>query len=245
MSSGAAGRSDPGAEDGDASQACDAELVSHFGHALRTPLNSILGFAQILALDRSESLSPAQKERVDLIQAAGWQMLRLIDDMDELSRIDTGRVQIALTAVALEPLIRDSLAQVGSQAATSRIGLRPEGGLEATAQAEPARLKQALVNLLASALRCGRPDGVLQIGVRRAGDRVTIWIGDLGHRMTIEQLRRTFVPLDRPEPQHRPGQGIQIGLALAQKLVERMGGRLCIEGGAASGCELQVVLRTA
>jgi signal transduction histidine kinase len=244
MSAGATERSAPGAQEASVGGGCDPELVLHFGHALRTPLNSILGFAQILALDRSQPLSPQQHERVERIQTAGWQMLQLIDDLDELSRLDAGRLQIALTPVALEPVIRDSLARLDSQAAAAQIRLEPEADLEATVQAEPARLKQALVNLLAGALRGGRPGAALRIGVRRGTDQVAIWISELGQTLTIEQLRRTFVPLERPAPERKPGQGIQIGLALAQMLVERMGGRVCIEPGAVSGFELQIVLRT-
>jgi signal transduction histidine kinase len=244
MSGGAAGRSAPGSQDDPPGQACDAELVSHFGHELRTPLNSILGFAQILTLDGSEPLSPVQKERVDRIQTAGWQLLQSIGDMEELARLDAGRLDIALTAVSLEPVIRDSLVHLDGQAAARRMRLVPEADLQATVQAEPARLQQALVNLLAGVLRCGRAGGVIRIGVRHGADQVTIWIGDSEQAMTTEQLRRAFLPLERPAQAPASGRGLQIGLALAQKLVQRMGGGLRIERAAMGGCELQVLLRT-
>ncbi len=86
MSDGAAAQSACGAHPGPP-EVVDAELISHCRHALRTPLNAILGFAQILALDRDDPLTPVQKERVDQIQAAGWQLLRMIDDAVELARI--------------------------------------------------------------------------------------------------------------------------------------------------------------
>jgi signal transduction histidine kinase len=244
MSAGAAGRSACGPQGDPQSQACDAELVSHFGHELRTPLNSILGFAQILALDPSEPLSPVQKERVDRIQTAGWQMLQSIRDMEELARLDAGRLDIALTAVSLEPLIGSSLAHLDSQAAACRMRLAPEADLQAMVQADPARLQQALVNLLAGVLRCGRAGDVVRIGVRRGADQVAIWIGDSEQAMTMEQLRCAFLPLERPAQASASGRGVQIGLALAQKLVQRMGGGLRIERGAVRGCELQVLLRT-
>ena len=239
MNSGAAGRSSPGPEDAHTSRAAGAEVVSHCGHALRTPLNAILGFAQILLLDRSHPLSAVQKERVDKIQAAGWQMLQLIDDLVELSRMEEGRVEMPLTAVAVGPVIRDSLAQVAAQAAERQIGLQPDADLDATARANPPRLQQVLVNLLAGALRCARSGGVVRIGARTGEQRVCIWIGDAGQTMTLEQLQQAFVPLAQGLTS---GQGLQIGVALAQKLVERMGGSLRIDRGAVSGCEVQVVL---
>jgi signal transduction histidine kinase len=70
-----------------AQQAAGTELVSHCRHAIRTPLNAILGFAQILTLDRQQPLSDVQRERLEQIQAAGWQLLQMIDDALELARI--------------------------------------------------------------------------------------------------------------------------------------------------------------
>jgi len=239
MNTGAAGRSSPGPEDSHTSQPGGAELLSHCGHALRTPLNAILGFAQILLLDRSHLLSPVQKERVDKIQAAGWQMLQLIDDLVELCRMEAGRIDVPLTAVAVGPIIRDSLAQVGAQAAERQIDLQPDAHLDATVRANPPRLQQVLVNLLAGALRCGRCGGVVRVGVRSEVREVCIWIGDPGQTMTLEQLQQAFVPL---APGLTSGQSLQIGMALAQRLVERMDGSLRIDRGAAPGCEVQIVL---
>jgi signal transduction histidine kinase len=243
MSARPAGPSAPDAS-GRAPRASGAELISHFGHALRTPLNSILGFAQILALDRSQPLSPLQKERVDQIQAAGWQLLRMIDEAVELARIAAGRASLQPAPVALEPLLRDLLAQPGEPAFLGRVELEAAASGDAIVWADPARLKQAVGNLLLGALRCERHGGSVQVGVRRRAEAgAVLWIRSSRQAMRPEQLETIFLPFDHPAPADLPGQSAQVGLALAQQLVELMGGRLQIHHDPASGSELQVLLR--
>jgi len=231
------------AEDHPAQAAAGAELLSHLGHALRSPLNSILGFTQILALDRMNPLSAVQKERVDQIQTAGWQLLQLIDDMVDLARIEAGHSSIARAPVALEPPMRESLAQFASQVAAGRIQLDPGAHLDGVVAGDAARLRQALVSVLGGALRCVLRGGSLLIGARRqAGGGALVWIRDSAQSLPAGQLERTFLPLGRRPLDDGPGQGVQIGLALAQKLIEQMGGRLRVHCDPQAGSELQIEL---
>jgi signal transduction histidine kinase len=218
-------------------------LISHCGHALRTPLNAILGFAQILTLDRDHPLTPIQKERVEQIQAAGWQLLQMIDDTVELARIEVGRLNISTTPVALGPVLHKSLVRLGTQAASDRIRLEPGPGLDATAWTDPERLEQIIANLVLGALQLSR-SGSVQIGVRLQGDEdATIWIRGAAPSMTSAQLQRVFLPLDHMAPDNPGSQSVQISLALTQKLVELTGSRLQVHQDPDSQFELQLQLR--
>jgi signal transduction histidine kinase len=98
-------------------------LISRFSHSLRTPLNSILGYAQILALDRAEPLSAVQKERVERIQEAGWQLAKLIDDIVELARIEAGRA-----APSARPAASDGAGPAASGATCDPVPGEASGG---------------------------------------------------------------------------------------------------------------------
>jgi signal transduction histidine kinase len=222
------------------------ELFSHIGHALRTPLNSILGLAQILALDRTQPLSSMQKERVAQIEAAGWQLLDMISDLLDLTRIGAGCLTIPPAAVALEPVIRECLERLAGRAHPGPIDLDPDADLDAIVWGEPVRLKQVLVTLMSGALRHDRGGRGVRIGVRRQTEAgVMIWIRDLGQTMTAEQLERAFLPRDHLGAGPAPNPGTEVGLALTQPLIELMGGRLEVYRGVGSGCELRVHLLAA
>ena len=221
-----------------------SELISHCGHALRTPLNSILGFAQILALDPKQPLSSVQKERVEQIQTAAWQLLQMIDDAVELALLVAGRLNVSMEPVALEPLLRDGLAWLDERAAPDRVRVETGPALSATVWADPARLKQIITNLFRGVLQCARRGDAVRIGVRPHTDGgATLWMrGDAQARL-VEQLESMFLPFDEPVPEDEHCRSVQIGLALAQKLVELMGGRLQVHRDPVSGSELRLLLR--
>jgi signal transduction histidine kinase len=213
-------------------------LISHCAHALRTPLNAILGFAQILALDRDQPLTALQKERADQIQVAGWQLLRMIDDVVELARIAAGRLSVSMGPVTVGPTLRDSLARLGTQAGPDRVHLEAGPGLEATAWADRDRLGQIVSNLILAALQCNRRDPVRVGGRSQVDGGATIWIQGTAPSMTSEQLEQMFLPLDHLAPGDLPGPNVQVSLALTQKLVELIGGRLRVRRDADSRFEL-------
>jgi signal transduction histidine kinase len=220
-----------------------AELISHTGHALRACLNAILGYAQILELDRANPLTPVQKERVDQIQASGWQLLRLIDDALELARIGAGQLAVSMGPVALAPLLRNSLTQLDEPAASSRVGL-DAASHDAIVWADPARLRQVVVKLLLGALKCDRHGGSVLLGLGQSAEGgAMIRIRGDGLALAPGQLEKMFLPLDHPAAKDGPAEGIQVGLVLAQKLVELMGGQLQVHRDPASGSELRVLLR--
>jgi signal transduction histidine kinase len=220
-------------------------LISHCGHALRTPLNAILGFAQILALDRAHPLTALQKERIEQIQAAGWQLLQMIDDAVELARIGEGRLNVSLGSVTLGPVLRNSVARLGTQAVGDRVQLEEGPGLEAAAWADPERLGQIVSNLLRAALQCDRR-GSVGLGARVSGDGgATIWVQGTAPSMSQGHLEKMFLPLDDLARDDAAGRNVQISLALTQKLIELIGGRLQVHRDAVPQFELRLRLRAA
>jgi len=221
-------------------------LISHCGHALRTPLNAILGFAQILALDRNHPLTPLQKERVEQIQAAGWQLLQMIDDAVELARIGAGRLNVSLGSVRLGPVLRNSLARLGTQAAAGRVQLEEGPGLEAAVWVDPERLRQIVANLLLGALQCDR-GGPVRLGVRAGVDgSATIWVQGTAPTMSQGHLEKMFLPLDDDLARDDvAGKNVQVSLALTQKLIELIGGSLQVHRDALPQFELRLRLRAA
>jgi signal transduction histidine kinase len=221
-------------------------LISHCAHALRTPLNAILGFAQILALDRDQPLTPTQRQRVDQIQAAGWQLLQMIDDTVELARIGAGRLDISMVPVVLAPVLRDSLGRLGTQAGPDRVHVEMGPQSETIAWGDPDRLAQITANLVLGALQCNQRGGLLRAGVRSQDDgNATIWIQGVAPSFTADQLEKMFLPLDDEALDSTRGQNVQVSLALTQRLVELIGGQLQVQRGEDSAFELRLHLRGA
>jgi len=227
----------------DASKA-KTRFLSQMSHELRTPLNAMLGFAQLLAADRVEVLTAPQAERVRLITHAGWHLLGLINDVMDISRIESGRFEVVNgcsdissvldEAVALtQPFARTQGVELGERAA-SRVGIG--------AVADPRRLLQVLLNLLSNACKYNRPGGQVRIDVTQAGDEVILDVVDNGAGMTQEHLSHLFEPFNRLGHEGTVIEGSGIGLALARQLVQGMHGRLEIESSPASGTRARVVL---
>ncbi|MGO9838263.1 MAG: sensor histidine kinase, partial [Polyangiaceae bacterium] len=152
-------------------------------HELRTPLNAILGFAQLLQRDRKEPLSDRHKERASQILKGGEHLLRLIDDILDLSRIEAGAISISMEPVGVGEVVNEVKTTLEPMA--SRAGIRLEmaelpPGLPSVA-ADRMRLAQVVMNFASNALKYNRPGGTATIRVSRSeGRRVRISVADTG-----------------------------------------------------------------
>jgi signal transduction histidine kinase/CheY-like chemotaxis protein len=220
------------------------EFLSRMSHELRTPLNAMLGFAQLLATDKAQVLSTGQAERVRLITHAGWHLLGLVNDVMDISRIESRRFEVVNVcgdvssvldeAVALsQPLARSHEVELSERAA-SKLGIG--------AVVDPRRLLQVLLNLLSNACKYNRPNGHVRVEVTQAGAEVFLDVVDNGVGMTKEQLSHMFEPFNRLGNEGHAIEGSGIGLTLTRQLVELMNGRLEIESNPESGTRARVVL---
>ncbi|HEX6707350.1 MAG TPA: PAS domain-containing sensor histidine kinase [Albitalea sp.] len=216
------------------------EFLARLGHELRTPLNSVLGVAQLLSIDPAEPLSPSQSKRVKILQDSGAQLLRLVEDVLDITRIDSGSLQVERVPTDLLVSARDGLNVVEPERAS--FGIRIDDRLprrEAVVEADPQRLQQVFVNLLSNGCRYNARGGRLTLEFRETPDEVSISITDEGPGLTPEQQAELFQPFKRLAPSPDvPGTGL--GLVVAKLLLDQMRGRIRIASAPGRGSTFTV-----
>ena len=212
-----------------ASQAKSA-FLSSMSHELRTPLNAILGFAQMLEIGTPPP-TPLQKRNVDQILKAGWYLLELINEVLDLSMIESGKVMLSREPVALADLLLECRAMIEPQAQRRGISLHfPRLERASFVSADRTRFKQVLLNLLLNAIKYNRPDGSVIVECALVDqDRLRIGVRDTGAGMAPEQMAHLFQPFNRLGKETGVEQGTGIGLVVTKRLVELMGGSIGVE----------------
>ncbi len=215
----------------EAANRAKSEFLSRMSHELRTPLNAMIGFAQLLGLDREPALTPPQREWTQQIQRAGWHLLEMINETLDLARIESGAVQLSLVPVALAPLVAACRAMVAAPAAQRGISIVEAYDGDALAvMGDATRLKQIITNLLSNAVKYNRQGGQLTLTARRllqaGGDVVEIMVADTGLGMSAAQQAALFQPYNRLGRETSGIEGTGIGLVISRKLSELMGGTL-------------------
>ena len=208
-----------------------SDFLSRMSHELRTPLNAMLGFAQLLEIDRRSPLTAGQRPWVAQIQQAGWHLLEMINDVLDLSRIDSGNLRLQTATLELGELVRATTALVASDAAQRGIRISEELSPEASAiLGDATRVKQILTNLLSNAVKYNIDNGRVHIASRLAApDVVEVSVTDTGMGMTPEQMDELFRPFNRLGRERTPLQGTGIGLVISRRLAELMGGSIRVK----------------
>jgi len=210
-----------------ASSRAKSEFVSRMSHELRTPLNAMLGFAQLLELDRQPPLAPHQAGWTAQIQHAGWHLLHMINDTLDLSRIESGTLKLQAETLDLRELLPACLALVEPQARARRLRLDWQVAPQAVAVvADLTRLKQVLTNLLSNAVKYNVDGGRVQVDAHARDGQVEIDVLDSGLGMDAQQLAHLFEPFNRLGREASGVEGSGIGLMIARRLAELMGGSL-------------------
>jgi PAS domain S-box-containing protein len=203
-------------------------FLARMSHELRTPLNAILGFAQLLEQQIGEPQADlaAQRRHVKQIELAGWSLLRMVEDVLDLSRAEAGLLAMASTEVALEPLLRSVIAGMAGAASARRIALRlGEVPAAACVRADAGRLAQVVAQLVSNAIRYGRDGGRVDIAAAPGAGSWRIAVADDGVGIAAARLPQVFEPFCRDDA-CGARQGTGMGLALARSLARRMGGEL-------------------
>ena len=231
-------------EAAEASNRAKSEFLSRMSHELRTPLNAMLGFAQLLELDPRQPLSTEQKPWVSQIQQAGWHLLEMINDVLDLSRIESGNLRLQTETLNLVEMIEATLAMVEGEARQRRIRISQDFAPgTTTVLGDATRVKQILTNLLSNAVKYNAEGGRIHIGSRPVGaDLVEIAVTDTGLGLTPEQLGELFQPFNRLGRERSAQQGTGIGLVISQRLAELMGGSLRANSVAGQGSSFILTL---
>ena len=220
------------------------QFLSSMSHELRTPLNAVLGFSSLLRHEGADRLSPQQLAQLDHVQQAGWHLLRLINDVLDLSRIEAGQFGIELHGVELAPLLDEAVQMSQLLAGQSRVTLAA-GYRDAPAvwaMADPTRLRQVVLNLLSNAIKYNRAGGSVQVAVSRRDGQVAIEVLDTGLGMNAQQLAHLFEPFNRLGRDRQGFEGTGIGLSLARQLMQLMQGTVRVTSEEDSGTRVVLML---
>ncbi|MGQ9566678.1 MAG: sensor histidine kinase [Anaerolineae bacterium] len=222
-----------------------ADLVSDVVHELRTPLTSIIGYSKMLLI--TENLDPAlQRQFLETIHREATRMGNLVNEILELSRLESGRIRLAREPVALNAVVEEAAALLGQQARDKGLDLRlhlPDPSPVVLGDAQ--RLRQVFLNLLSNAVKYNRPGGWVAILVeRRPEGSVAVAVQDSGKGIAREHLPRLFEKFFRVDEEEVP-KGSGLGLAIARQIVEAHEGRIEVESELGRGSTFTVVLPAA
>ena len=212
-----------------------SDFLSRMSHELRTPLNAILGFAQLLAAPGKAALDKRQADDVEEILKAGRHLLAQVNEVLDLARIDSGRIELSLEPVGVAAAVADCLAQVKPLAAQRGLAMTAAIDGALAVQADCTRFKQVLLNLLSNAIKYNQDGGRIDVTADGAGERLRIAVRDSGRGIPPEKLPRLFKPFERLESSYDAIEGTGIGLALVKRLVEAMGGAVGVDSTVGAG----------
>jgi PAS domain S-box-containing protein len=213
-------------EEAERANAAKSEFMSRMSHELRTPLNSVLGFAQILQM---ELQSKEDLELVDHVFKSGQHLLTLINEVLDISRVESGNIGLSLEPVRLQDLVNECLDIIGPQASERGVGIGDSDSFDYVVLADQLRLKQVILNLLSNAIKFNRNQGSVTLHCAKRSKFIRLSVADTGHGIAPDLRERLFTAFDRLDAETRGIEGTGLGLMLSKTLIEAMGGRLGFE----------------
>ena len=220
-----------------ASQA-KSEFLARMSHELRTPMNAILGFGQLLTMDPENPLKPRQETNVRHILKAGQHLLELINEVLDLSKIESGNMTISIEEVPLRSLLSEILELLQPMLNAKKISFNaaPLETSGITVLADRVRLKQVLLNLISNAIKYNHPGGSISVAYRKLeGSKIQISVQDTGVGISPENLEKIFDPFHRVESKTEPIEGTGIGLTISRKLIHMINGSLEVKSEEGKG----------
>jgi CheY-like chemotaxis protein len=223
-----------------------SEFLSSMSHELRSPLNAILGFAQLMETG-SPLPTPTQKASIDQILKAGWYLLELINEILDLALIESGRLSLSLEPMSLVDVMLECQAMIEPQAQKNGIRMSfPQFEIPYFVHADRTRVKQVLINLLSNAIKYNRAQGAVEVTCSaNAEKRIRISVQDTGEGLSPEKLAQLFQPFNRLGQEASAEEGTGIGLVVSKRLVEMMGGEIGVVSTVGVGSVFWIELNVA
>ena len=218
-----------------------SEFLSGMSHELRTPLSAILGFAQLMETS-TPAPGAAQQRSISQILKAGWYLLELINEILDLALVESGKLSLSLEPLALESIMHECQEMIETQAQERGINvLFPQDVIPYHINADRTRVKQILINFLSNAIKYNRADGAVEVSCNEVEPgRVQISVKDGGVGLSPNQLAQLFQPFNRLGQESGSIEGTGIGLVMAKRLTEMMGGTVGAESVEGQGSRFWV-----
>jgi len=202
-----------------------SQFLARMSHELRTPLNAVLGFAELLHAEAQQEGAQTRAAQLGHIRAAGSHLLSLINDVLELSELESGRLQLDPRPVAVADVLAECMPLVQGMAAQQGVSVHAEVGT-VMVQGDARRLRQVLLNLLSNAIKYNRRGGRVWVTAHGGPRETLLSVRDEGRGLSAEQRGQLFQPFNRLGVEHEGIEGSGIGLVIVKTLVEGMGGRV-------------------
>jgi PAS domain S-box-containing protein len=231
-------------DDAERANRAKSEFLSRMSHELRTPLNAILGFAQMLQLEKH---GDRVDQSVHHILKGGRHLLRMINEILDLSRIDAGNLSVSLEPVQLAAVIRDAADFIKPLARSQGISIEFDAGPEEErfVLGDQQQLKQVCLNLLSNAIKYNVDSGRVAISIRVADGHVQVLFADTGIGVDPSKASDLFSPFARLGAENTGVEGTGLGLALSQRLAQSMRGQISYRANEPQGSVFTVELETA
>ncbi|MDQ7785432.1 MAG: PAS domain S-box protein [Desulfomonilaceae bacterium] len=208
-------------------------FLANMSHEFRTPLNAIIGFSEVLEDQFFGSLNTAQMKYVGHVLSSGRHLLDLINNILDLSKVESGRMELHLSPVNLQAVLRDAVSMMGERARNDGIEMDldiEEDLIDQTVRADETKLRQIMCNLLSNATKFTPRGGEVRTSVRKKDGNVVIRVSDTGIGMKEEDCERIFHVFEQVDSSlARKTAGTGLGLALTRRLVELHGGEITAE----------------
>ncbi len=227
-------------DDAERANNAKSEFLSSMSHELRTPMNAILGFGQLLEIDAK--LNEDQADYVNEILKAGRHLLELINEVLDLAKIESGKVNLSLEPLLCAELIGECLALVNPIAQVQGITVNDPVIGDYAICADRIRLKQVLLNLLSNAIKYNRPQGEVSIQVTVQDGVVRLAVSDTGYGIPVMRQQEVFQPFSRLGAEETDIEGTGIGLTISRRLMKMMGGNIDMESEEGRGSTFWIEL---
>jgi len=224
-------------EKAEAANAAKSEFLSRMSHELRTPLNSILGFTQMMQLERKK-VDETHLEYVNIIHKAGEHLLDLINDILDMSKIETGNFELDIKAVEMDKILKECQTLLEPAAEKNGINLNLTCSVCSgiLLKADSKRLKQVFLNLLSNSIKYNKSNGSVEISCEnKENNFIKINIHDTGKGIPEERQQELFIEFSRLGAENSAIEGTGIGLAICKKLIELMDGRIGVTSSEGEG----------